>query len=232
MSAAREMSEMNIVGYENDDNLTVEDLDAVNMAMDGKYMNNMGFDEIEKELFSDLDFDDLNKAIILRADTQGSLTVLKKIIYQTMIDSTHSNGQKKNKKLRSASYAKIIHCGLGNVTKYDLQRWNEINQNEILDHVLKDKKQNSAKKKKIGNNIRGKRKNNNNDECMIYMFNVDFELEAKRVFRRYDQVLQEIDNDAVCASNLSDNCHKFDLFFDFENHIQTWLGPPETSNEI
>ena len=47
---------------------------------------------------------ELNKAIILRCDTNGALNVLKQIIYQSQIDNDN------------VDKVKIVECGLGNVT--------------------------------------------------------------------------------------------------------------------
>ena len=62
------------------------------------------------------------------------------------------------------------------------------------------------------------------------MFNVDFQVDAKRVFQRYDQLRNSDESESDVKkseshsnSDFANKVHKFDLFYDFENNVRKWL---------
>jgi len=83
-------------------------------------------DDLEEQLNR---INDINKAIILRCDSLGSLNVLKQIVY-AMESSSSSSSHEGEEDENMGKRVKIVESGIGNVVTNDLELQEQINENE------------------------------------------------------------------------------------------------------
>eukprot|EP01084_Bolivina_argentea_P158498 276090_1 len=150
-----------------------------------EFMSDEILNEIEQQINK---INTLNRAIILRCDSIGTLNVLKRIIYETQINNDDNDVEK----------VKIVEAGLGNVTVDDL---------EIQEHI------NSS---------------NEDDECRIYMFNVDLSAAAVKYYQKL--MKEEFPDDNISKEktiqlyNTDEYIKRFNVFTDLQNDVHDWLG--------
>ena len=180
-------SDMRYLTNDSNDENVVIDQETIFQSIDENELNDKLFDddkliEIENRMNC---VNELNKGIILRCDSIGCLNVLKQIIQQT-----HNT--------KSGEKVKIVECGLGNVTKNDLERQEDINTcNEF-------------------------------DECRIYMFNVDLSNGAIRYYQQlmkkeFNHQIISLKK-AKYLAETDETIKRFDVFTDLQNDLYQWLG--------
>ncbi|ETO20604.1 translation initiation factor IF-2 [Reticulomyxa filosa] len=143
-------------------------------------------------------FDNLHKAVILRCDTHGSMTVLKRIFMQSQVSGELSS--------TPFDRVKIISSRIGDVTKDDLELCETINQSR------------------------------HNDECRIYMFNVQMTADGKKWLRNQTQqkqdkktssskLSQQSSAKSSFAQKYKNIIRSFNVYYEAEKDIYNWLKP-------